>query len=103
MQIKVLAGALITTALVTAPALAQPVPQEPQGIVVTLENGVTVYRGTPSPPPVIQASAAPAISVAGGNTLWLVDTDSGKITGCRIFNTADHGRRRLSCTSGRLH
>lgn len=102
MATRVMTGGLFAVALFAAPAFAQPAPQQPGGITVTQENGVTVYRGEATPRPTASVSAKPAVLVAGGDTLWLVDADTREITGCRIRNTADHGRRRLSCTTGRL-
>lgn len=96
-----LAAALVMSVASVA-ANAQPAPQPPAGITLTEEAGVTVYRGVPSPPRAVQVDEPQPTVVVAGETLWLVNAESKRITGCRIRNTADHGRRRLSCTGGSL-
>ncbi len=92
----------VAVSVAAAPANAQPAPTLPTGITLTEEAGVAVYRGVPSPPPVVQPSEPKPTVVVAGETLWLVNAQSQRITGCRIRNTTDNGRRRLSCTGANL-
>lgn len=88
-----------------------------QGSARPNAGAVTIHRGSvataPSPVPVHRghaAARAPAIATAepaptivvGGGQLWLVAPDTGRLTGCRVVNTANVGQEAIRCTSRRL-
>lgn len=45
-----------------------------------------------------QAATPRQTRIAAGDTLWLIDEDSGKITACSPRNAAYAGKRRIVCT-----
>jgi hypothetical protein len=75
---------------------------------------VAVYRGSeanvPSPIPVLRGSSAmgvppvPAVQqapavVAAGSKLWVLDPNTGALTGCRLLYTYEVGVDAIRCTT----
>ena len=88
------------TAIIAASAAAQPAADRP-GITVSVENGVSVYRGHIDRKPAKAEQKRGTVVAGTGRTLWLFDQDRGRLTACRIRNTSDVGRDVIRCTPKR--
>jgi hypothetical protein len=105
-------GALLLPVVLLAPVLASADALGREGKSVAVYRGsesnrppaVSILRGSsamglPSAP-VPDAPAGP--QVTAGKRLWLVDPANGRLTACRLEDTADYGRDRIRCTRREL-
>lgn len=87
--------------VVAAPATAQPAAEDP-GITVSLENGVSVYRGHIDRQRAKSVPEKRGTVVAGsGRTLWLFDQDRSRLSACRVRQTSTVGLDVIRCTPDR--
>lgn len=64
------------------------------------ENGVVVYRGPASPAPApISAGVATqtAVTAIGGDKLWFIDRDNGRVVGCTLGSNGQVGGKVIRC------
>ena len=72
---------------------------------IVAQGGIVVVRGVgPERPvrPVADVQSATVPELMGGDKIWIVDRESGKLIGCRLERTMNVGQRRVRCGSRTL-